>query len=129
MLDNDSDDGNDREMTFGPIIHSTPVGVGGFGDSRKRGTGKRKKGGPEKMTGKVSTRWTKEERLWFFECMCWCRHLGMAEVARKFNCGRYGPERGLPSLYAQAKVIHGGGGGLTEMEKEEIDQKVLTEKR
>ena len=129
MLGNVSDDGNDREMTFGPIIHSTPIGVGGGGGNRKRGTGKRKKGGPEKMTGKVSIRWTKEEKLWFFECMCWCRHLGMVEVARKFNNGRYGPERGLPSLYAQAKVIHGGGGGLTEMEKEEIDQKVLAEKR
>ena len=127
--DVEDEDGNDREMTFGPIIHSTPIGVGGGGGNWKRGTGKRKKGGPEKMTGKVSIRWTKEERLWFFECMCWCRHLGMGEVARKFNCGRYGPERGLPSLYAQAKVIHGGGGGLTEMEKEEIDQKVLDEKR
>ena len=128
MLGGVSGDGNDREMTFGPIIHSTPIGVGGDGGRRKRGTGKRKKGGPEKMTGKVSVRWTKEERLWFFECMCWCKHLGMVEVARNFN-GRYEPERGLPSLYAQAKVIHGGGGGLTEMEKEEIDQKVLAEKR
>ena len=127
--DDGFDDGNDREMTFGPIIHSTPIGVGGGGGNWKRGTGKRKKDGPEKMTGKVSIRWTKEERLWFFECMCWYRHLGMAEVAKRFNCGRYGPERGLPSLYAQAKVIHGGGGGLTEMEKDEIDQKVLAEKR
>ena len=65
MLGNVSDDGNDREMIFGPIIHSTSIGVGGVGENWKRGTGKRSKGGPEKMTGKVSIRWTKEEMLCF----------------------------------------------------------------
>lgn len=87
---------------------------------------KRKRG----MTpGRKVTKWTKEERLWLWECVLFVRrgktglgrHQGWNEIHELYSSKGY-TSRARQALLSQMKVIEGGR--LTEMEKEEVRGKV-----
>ena len=100
---------------------------------------KRKTRGREK--GQKTVKWTKEERLWLWECHSWIRRgktLGVAAgrkpegvqgwkaVHELFCTKEFGTtERSEGALRSQMEVILGGG--LTEMEREEVGQRALSE--
>ena len=102
-----------------PIGCSTPIEVG----IARRRTGARMGGrGKKKGVGVGGRKWTREERKWLYECMCWVgkRRGFLWEVSKLFHARGY--NRSDPSLRAQIGVIEGGG--LTKMEMESIEEEV-----
>ncbi len=109
----------EEEVCSGPIGCSTPI----EGGKARRRTGARKGGrGKKKGVGVGGRKWTREERKWLYECVCWVgkRRGFLREVSNLFHAREY-IYRSDPSLRAQIGVIEGGG--LTRMEMERIEEK------
>ena len=79
--------------------------------------------------GQKVTKWTREERLWLWECVLLVRRgmtvlggrQGWTEIHELYSIKGYVP-RAKQALLSQLKVIEGGK--LTVMEREEVRQKV-----
>ena len=124
----DDDSGVMEMVVASPASSSTPK------TKKANAKTRQKRKAPGRKQGQKAVKWTKAERLWLWECIVFLRRgktllagvQGWKAVHELFCTRQFGTtERSEGAIRSQMDVIQRGG--LTEMEREEVRQRVAKE--